>query len=187
MRGASAQPTQADHSRRESLMSSSSREPRASGKRDAMFSLNSEPTLDTLSVRNKSNEPGNQFENSVHSVFKFADAINVGGSLLEGNKDHLLDQVRSELMKQEREVGSFNKCINESQQQVYAQRLELQDTQHGYVGSRREQVRLQEELSLKEKVLRYTQIRSMHEMGEMKRAQELRVDEVSMQKLRKKS
>ena len=35
-----------------------------------------------------------------------------------------------------------------------------------------------------EKVLRDTQIRSMHEMGEMKRAQELRVDEISDQKLR---
>ena len=33
------------------------------------------------------------------------------------------------------------------------------------------------------KVLRETQIRSVHEMGEMKRAQELRVDEVSVQKL----
>ena len=40
------------------------------------------------------------------------------------------------------------------------------------------------ELSMKEKVLRDTQIRSMHEMGEMKRAQELRVDEVSVQKSR---
>ena len=38
--------------------------------------------------------------------------------------------------------------------------------------------------SVKEKVLRDTQIRSMHEMGDVKRAQELRVDEVSMQKLR---
>ena len=36
-RGASAQRTQADHSRRESLMSSSSQEPRAYGKPDAMF------------------------------------------------------------------------------------------------------------------------------------------------------
>ena len=37
---------------------------------------------------------------------------------------------------------------------------------------------------MKAKVLRNTQIRSMHEMGEMKRAQELRIDEVSVQKLR---
>ena len=62
--------------------------------------------------------------------------------------------------------------------------MELQDAQHGYVESRREQVRLQEELSMKAKLLRDTQIRSMHEMGEMKRTQELRVDEMSIQKLR---
>ena len=37
---------------------------------------------------------------------------------------------------------------------------------------------------MKEKALRETQIRNMHEMGEMKRAQELRVDEFSEQKLR---
>ena len=37
---------------------------------------------------------------------------------------------------------------------------------------------------MKEKVLRDTLIRSMHEMGEMKRAQELRVDKASVQKLR---
>ena len=37
---------------------------------------------------------------------------------------------------------------------------------------------------MKEKVLRDTQIRNMHKMGEMKSAQELRVNEVSLQKLR---
>ena len=37
---------------------------------------------------------------------------------------------------------------------------------------------------MKEKVLRDTSIRSMHEMGERKRAQELQVDEVSVQKIR---
>ena len=44
-----------------------------------------------------------------------------------------------------------------------------------------EHVRLQEDLVMK--ALRETQIRNMHEMGEMKRAQELRVDEFSVQKL----
>ena len=53
--------------------------------------------------------------------------------------------------------------------------------------SRRKQVRLQEELVMKEKALRDTQIRSMHEMGEMKRAQELRVEELSAQKIKRKS
>ena len=59
--------------------------------------------------------------------------------------------------------------------------------EHGYSESRRKQVRLKEELSMKEKVLWDTQIRSMHELGGMKRAQELRVGEVSVQKLKRKS
>ena len=44
-------------------------------------------------------------------------------------------------------------------------------------------MRLREGLAMKEKASRDTQIRSMHEMGELKRAQELRVDEFSAQKL----
>ena len=87
-------------------------------------------------------------------------------------------------MKQEHTVESLNNCIDELQQQTYAQRLELHDAHHGYVESRRERVRLQEELSTKEEALRETRIRNVHEMGEMKRAQELRVDEFCVQKLR---
>ena len=40
---------------------------------------------------------------------------------------------------------------------------------------------------MKEKALRDTQIRSIHEMGELKRAKELRVDEFSVQKCERKS
>ena len=139
-RGASAPRTQADHSKRESLKSNSSREPRASGKPDAQFS-------------SRSDEARNQFESS---IFKNADPSKLGRSLLEGNFDHLLSQARSELMRQEHQVGSLNSCINELQQQAYAQGLELQDAHHGYIKSRREQSRLQEELSRKEKLLRYS-------------------------------
>ena len=60
----------------------------------------------------------------------------------------------------------------------------LQDAQYGIVESRREQVRPQEEKPMKEKVLWNTQFRNMHEMGEIKRAQEQRIDEVSVQKIR---
>ena len=80
-REASAQRTQAGHSRRESLMSSSSR---VSGKPDAKFSFDSELALNTFLARNRGNEPGDQFESSVHSVFRLADPSNVGRSLLEG-------------------------------------------------------------------------------------------------------
>ena len=159
-RGASAKRTQADL--RESLMSSSSEEPRAYGKPDAIFSSGGK-------------EPGNLIKSS---VFEHAEPSNLERSLFEGNEDHLLHQARSDLMKQEHQVGFLNDCISELQQQAYAQRLELQDVQHGCVESRREQ----EKLSL---ILRDTEIRSMNELGEMKRAQEPRVDEVSVQILRK--
>ena len=104
--------------------------------------------------------------------FYFQTRWSVKSGLSEGNKDHLLSQGRAEIMKREHQVESLNNCISELQQQTYAQRLELQDAQHGYIKSRREQVRLQEEVSLKEKVLRDAQIRNVHEMGEIKRAQE---------------
>ena len=80
-------------------------------------------------------------------------------------------------------MESFDTCIGELQQQTYAQRLELEDAHFGYAESRREQFRPQEELVMKEKALRDAQIGSIHEMGELKRAQELRVDEFSVQKL----
>ena len=83
-------------------------------------------------------------------MFKFADPSKLGRSLLEGNEDHLLSQARSERMKQEHQVGSLNRCINELQQQAYAQGLELQDAYHGYIEPRREQSRAQEGLSMKE-------------------------------------
>ena len=74
-------------------------------------------------------------------------------SLLEGHRDPMLAEAKSELMKQEYKVESLNTCISELQQQTYAQRLELEDAHHGYVESRRQQVRLQEELVMKERKL----------------------------------
>ena len=160
----SAQYTEAD--RKEILRSHSSEVQKALGEADALFST----------------EQGNLIRSS---VFRNANPSNLKGSLLEGNKDHLLNQARSDLAKQELHVESLNKCIGELQRQTEAQRLASQDAQYGFVETRRERARLQEELSMKEKVLRNTQIRNTHEMGEIQRAQEHRVDEVSVQKLRK--
>ena len=114
-------------------------------------------------------------------MFRNANPSNLRGSLREGNKEHLLNQATSDLAKQELHVESLNKCIGELQRQTEGQRLALQDAQYGFVEFRREQVRLQEDLSMKEQVLRNTQIRNMHEMGEIKRAQKQRIDEVSVQ------
>ena len=70
----------------------SSRMPIAPGKLAALFSFGSEKL-------------GNQFKSS---VFRNADPSNLGRSLLEGSKDHLLSQAKSELMRQEHQVGSLN-------------------------------------------------------------------------------
>ena len=142
------------HSERESLMIHSSLNPEVSGKPDAVYSWHSQSSQNTFSERDRSSELGNRFESSVHSVFNLADLQMLERSLLEGDDDHVLSQARSELMKQEHQVGSLNCCIDELQQKAYAQGLELQDAHHGYVESRREQVRLQEESSLKERALR---------------------------------
>ena len=64
--------------------SESSRMPIAPGKLAALFSFGSE-------------EPGNQFKSP---VFKNAEPSNLGRSLLEGNKDHLITQARPDLTKQ---------------------------------------------------------------------------------------
>ena len=60
------------------------------------------------------------------SIFRDANPANVAKFLLEGNRDHLLAQARSELMKQEHKVEFLNNCINELQQQAHAQQLELE-------------------------------------------------------------
>ena len=95
-REVSAQLTQAD--RKESLRSHSSKYQKASGKPDALFS----------------SEQGNLIRSS---SFRNANPSNLRGSLLEWNKDHLLNEARSDMVKQELHVQSLNKCIGELQRQ----------------------------------------------------------------------
>ena len=61
--------------------------------------------------------------------------------------------------------------------------METDYVNHGYEESRREQARLHEELAQREKALRETHIGSIHEVEEMKRAQEVRIDEFSRNEL----
>ena len=109
-REVSAQYTQAD--RKESLRSHSSEGQKALGKPNALFS----------------SEQGNRIRSS---VFRNANPSNLRGSLLEGNKDHVLNQARSDLR---------NKCIGELQRQTEEQRLALQDAKYGFVESRRDRI-----------------------------------------------
>ena len=80
-----------------------------------------------------SSEQGNLIRSS---VFRDANRSNLRGSLLEGNKDHLLYLARSDLAKQELHVES----IGELQRQTEGLRKALQDVQYGVVEFIREQV-----------------------------------------------
>ena len=165
-RGASAGRSQVYHSERENLMSSSSQDPTSggTGKLVAVFSSQSMLNLDTFPDEDQFSLKHQQFFGSSEPFFRFSNPANVTNSLFDGNRDHLLAEARLELMKQEYKVESLDTCINELQQQSYAQRLELEDAHFGCAESRREQVRMREELVMKEKALRDTQIRSLHEM-----------------------
>ena len=173
---ASAERSHVYHSERENLMSSSSQGPICTGKPVALFSSQNRLRQETFS--------DSRFWGATNYFFRFSNPANVAKSLLDGNRDHLLAEARSELMTQEYKVESLDTCISELQQQTHAQRLELEDAHFGYAESRREQPRLQEELIMKETALRDSQTRSIHKMGELERAQELRVDKFSVQKLR---
>ena len=60
----------------------------------------------------------------------------------------------------------------------------MDDVNYGYEESRREQARLHEELAQREKALRDTRIRNIHEVEDLKRAQGIRIDEFSVNELR---
>ena len=118
--------------------------------------------------------------------FRFSNPQTFVKSILEDHRDHMLAEVRSEIMKQECKVVSLNTCTRELQRQAHSQRLELDEANCGNEESRREQDRSEEELALREKALRNTRIRNIHEMDELRRVQKMRVDEFSLQKFRER-
>ena len=76
------------------------------------------------------------------SVFGNANLSNLSGSLLEGNKDDLLSQARSDPVKRELHVESHKQCIGDLQKRTEAPSRALQDVQNEFVESRCEQTRL---------------------------------------------
>ena len=81
--------------------------------------------------------------------------------------------------------ADFLDCfIRELQRQIHSSRMDTDHTNARCETSRREQARLHEELAQRERALRETHIESIHEVEELKRAQEMRSDEFSRQELR---
>ena len=112
-REASAERSQVYHSERESLMSSSSQDPKpvGTGKPVAVFSsqnrLNHETFFDTEDFPSRHQ----QVFGSNESFFRFSNPAHVAKSHLGGNRDHLPTQARSELVKQEYKVESRNTLL----------------------------------------------------------------------------
>ena len=85
------------------------RDPEVSGKPDAVFSCHSESSQKHFPKETDVMNRENRFESCAHSVFRFSDPANVGKSLLDGNKDHLLHQARSEIVEQVVSMSFSNK------------------------------------------------------------------------------
>ena len=103
--------------------------------------------------------------------------------LLDKQKERLLHEARSKIVKHECRIELADNSIRELNRHFETQRVEIGHTTAGYSQSRREQAPLHEELAVRERALRETRNRGIHEMGELKRVQELRVDEFSRRRL----
>ena len=167
---------------RENSVSSSSHFRDCAGKPAAVFSHRRKSSQETLSDR------GRRFLRTSTSSRKRRNLIQVLKKLqrvvLEGQRDHLLAEAETEILKQEWEIELLNTSILEFQRQAHSNRLEMDCVNHWYEESRREQARLHEELAQREKALRETRIRSIHDVEDVKRAQEMRIDEFSRNELR---
>ena len=150
------------HSHEESLLPAQSFFTRTSTGRPVF-----EPRSDLSQERKSSREPENE-------------RIRI---LLERQKEQILAEVRSEIQKHELQADSDKRSIQESTGIIDSQRMEIDHTITGCERSRRDQLLLQEELSEQNQDLRETRIRSLHEMEELKRVQELRIDEFSKRRL----
>ena len=99
------------------------------------------------------------------------------GFSLKDKKEQILAEVRSEIQKHELQADSDRRSIQELTGIVDSQRMEPDHTIAGDEQLRRDQLLLQEQLSEQNRDLREAHIKSLFEMKELKRVQELRVDE----------
>ena len=119
-------------------------------------------------------------QGEIESPSRHSESENDTRLILEQERDHPLSEVRSEVLKQENRADFLDCAIRELRRQIHSSRMETDHTNLGYETSRREQARLHEESAQRGKALRET----LHEVEELKRAQEMRIDEFSRQELR---
>ena len=102
--------------------------------------------------------------------------------LLERLKEQILAEVRTEIQKHEFQADSDRRSIQELKGIIESQRREIDHTLAGDEQHRRNQL-LQEQPSKQNRDLREGHMKSLNEMEELKRVQELRIDEFSRRRL----
>ena len=109
----------------------------------------------------------------------------LGNLFLMETRDHLFNQARSELVEQEHRVGSLDSCIDELQQQACAQRLEFaRRSPRIFWISKRTITPARRIIYEGKSASRNSDTKKNRGWERMKKAQELRVDEFSVQTLR---
>ena len=117
-------------------------------------------------------------------LFRFSNQENSIRSFFEEHRDYMLAEAKSEVRKHPSRADHLDTSVRGLQRQLDSKRLEIYCTNQGYEETRKEQARLHEELAQREKALRDSRFRNIHEMEELKSAQEMRVDEFSIHKLK---
>ena len=102
---------------------------------------------------------------------------------MKDKKEQILAEVRTEIQKHEFQADSDKRSIQELTGIIHSQRREIDHTIASDEQSRRDPLLLQEQLSQQNRDLREAHIKSLHEMEELKRVQELRIEEFSMRRL----
>ena len=103
--------------------------------------------------------------------------------LLERQKEQILAKVRTEIQKHEFQADSDGRSIQQLNGTIDSQRRVIENTIASDEQFGRDQLLLQEQLSEPNRDLREARIKSLHEMEELKRVQELRIDEFSRRRL----
>ena len=167
---------------RENSMLSSSHFRDSAGKPAAVFSHKRKSSQETLSDREGISSGRQPVQGKDEALSRFSGSENGARLALEEQRDHLLAEAKSEVLKQECRADFLDCSFRELNYKfipiVWRLIIPISDMTH------LEETRLHEELAQRDRALRETHTKSIHEVEELKRAQEMRIDQCSRQELR---
>ena len=159
-REASADRSRVCHSLREKSVSSSSHFGENMGKpvaREstenpvALFSNRRKSSQGTLSDREDLSSEHQQGPGNKEPPFRFSDLENLMKSFLEEHRDYMLAEANSGVQKQACRAYFLDSSVRDLQKQLDSNRLEIYCTNQGFEESRKEQARLHEQLTQRER------------------------------------